>query len=170
MEIIYRRQGYLDQAKAMGERLASMNPSLRLYRLLAQFEMDEGNTDAAIEYFDKAQGMTEEVDEKAEYLYNIGSLHFQEERYRTAVEFANKSMSVMPGLAKAQDMKIKAYASAASSCGCRGLACRAIYWVLPGYGRYAPSSEEYFFEGWRPGMSVKVGGCMSWTGLTATVR
>lgn len=170
-------------------KVAELNPTYPVLTSLGRASLDEGNQDQAIEFFERAQQLAENDEQRRDAFYNIALVKEQQGQKATAANYAREALaldgshapslyligSLIQSSVGGGDARARAgywcaadyfnrAAAAASDADLAASARRA----AAGANSAAPNSEEYFFLGWRPGQTVQAS--YGWGNCSTTVR
>ncbi|MEP0548725.1 MAG: tetratricopeptide repeat protein [Rhodothermales bacterium] len=166
--------------------LVEMDPTPSLLRTLARGATDDGDFDEAQRLYERALELAEDPTEQRDIYYNIAVMKQQQGQLATASNFARKALEIDSN--HGPSLYILGSAIASSVRG-GDVPSRAAYWCAVDYfnraasdpqvssaarnaagtySRAAPSQEEYFFLGWKPGQSVSAS--YGWGSCSTTVR
>ena len=192
---IYRQLEYRGKMAAMGEQLSELNPTARVYRLLAEARLADGEAEEALELFQKALDMEGAEEQAREIYYNMGIAYQQVGRLANARTYFRRALQEDSSFGQALIGIGDLYVTAVAECGGGAMERddKAVYWLAADYYEraknansalanaantklrsirpYFPTEEDKFFKKWNAGDSYSVsGGCYSWIGETTTVR
>ncbi len=166
--------------------ILEMAPTAGLLRQVASAAAAEGNYDEAQRLYERALELAEDPSEKRDIFYNIAVMKQQQGQLATASNFARKALELDSN--HGPSLYIIGSAIASSIRG-TDVPSRAAYWCAVDYfnraasdpqvsgaarsaagtySRAAPSQEEYFFLGWKPGQTVNAS--YGWGSCSARVR
>ena len=166
--------------------LMEMAPTSGLLRSVASGAAADGDYDEAQRLYERALELAEDPTEKRDIFYNIAVMKQQQGQLATASNFARKALELDSN--HGPSLYILGSAIASSVRG-TDVPSRAAYWCAVDYfnraasdpqvsgaarnaagtySRAAPSQEEYFFLGWKPGQSVSAS--YGWGSCSTTVR
>ena len=166
--------------------LLEMAPTSGLLRTVASGAAAEGNYDEAQRLYERALELAEEPTEQRDIYYNIAVMKQQQGQLATASNFARKALELDGN--HGPSLYILGSAIASSIRG-NDVPSRAAYWCAVDYfnraasdpqvssaarsaagtySRAAPSQEEYFFLGWKPGQTVSAN--YGWGSCSTRVR
>ena len=172
--------------KQIAEVLVDRNPTPSLLRTLASGAAEEGDYDEAQNLYERALELAEDPIEKRDIYYNIAVMKQQQGQLATASNFAREALAIDAN--HGPSLYIIGSAIAASVRG-GDVPSRAAYWCAVDYfnraasdpqvsgqarsaagtySRAAPTAEEYFFLGWKPGQTVNAS--YGWGNCSTTVR
>lgn len=190
---IYVTLSHRDKAAALGQKLLEMQPTARIYRLLAKMHLEDGEAAEAFDLYEKALELPGAEEIKRDIYFNMGIAQQQMDRLSNARTYFRRALEEDPKFGGAYIAIGDLYATAVSNCGSFEREDRAVYWLVvdyyeraksvdPGvaaaanqkistYRRSFPDQEALFFKGWKAGQSYTVNyGCYSWIGESTTVR
>ncbi|MEX0599231.1 MAG: tetratricopeptide repeat protein, partial [Rhodothermales bacterium] len=191
---IYLDLEYREEAAELGDRLVEMQESARTYRRLGELHLQDGDTERAISYYERALDMPGASDSvRRDILYNLGIAMQQDGSLSQARSYFRQAMEIDPNYGRAYIAIGDLYATAVSACGTFEREDRAVYWLavdyyqrakandpsvasqadqkIATYRRSFPDQEALFFRNWEPGDSYRIDyGCYSWINETTTVK
>jgi tetratricopeptide (TPR) repeat protein len=163
----------------MVEAYVNAAPSSDAYVFYAGILMDGGETNKAIEYFNKAIGLESDNYKKAKYYYRVALIMKKQGSRSKAREYAYLALKERPSMGSAYLLIANLYAASANTCGTDEISKRMVYVaaadkarqakaVDPGisstanqyiksYMASAPSKKLVFTEGLASGSSHKIG-------------
>ncbi|TCO04944.1 tetratricopeptide repeat protein [Natronoflexus pectinivorans] len=156
---------------------------------LARMHLKARNFDRAIEYFGEAIELTEDDNQRGEYLHQLAQIHLSKGNYPASRRYALRAIDARPNWG-APFMTIgRAYAAAADQVGNDDFEKKAVYWAavdkfmraksvdssfeseansqIRAFSEHFPATEEIFFRGLEAGATYTVGG---WINERTTVR
>ncbi|GAO30982.1 TPR repeat protein [Geofilum rubicundum JCM 15548] len=156
---------------------------------LARMYLKAEDIDRALEFYAQAVELTENAEQKGEYLNQMATLHLSQDNLTQARNHALRAIEVRPDWGAPYILIGKAYALSANSIGSKELEKKSAYWaavdkfmkaksVDPSfadeaneqiriYSAHFPAKDEVFFEGLEVGSTYTVGG---WINERTTVR
>lgn len=190
----YNRQGSVQKASELSERLMKMEPSAETVRQVAQMHLEDGRPEDALQAYERAEKQGAEL--KAEDYFNRGTAYQKMEELARARDDYQKAIDMKDGFGRAYIAIGDLYARAVNQCSGSEMARndRAVYWAavdkyrqakridssiastadnkIQTYRRVFPSKEDIFYrEDWKSGQSFTIDyGCYSWIGETTSVR
>lgn len=191
---IYMKLSYRDKAHELGQRLLQMEPSVRVYQLLAKMHLEDGEFEEALALYEKALALPGAEERARDIYYNMGIAQQNLGRLANARTYFRRALEKDPNFGAAHLAIGDLYATAVQECGSTlSREDRAVYWLvvdqyqkaksvdpsvsgqanskISTYSRYFPSAEDLFFNNWKAGQSYRIDyGCYSWIGETTTVR
>ncbi len=172
----------------MVEAYVNAAPSSDAYVFYAGILMNSGETNKAIEYFNKAIDLESDNYKKAKYYYRVALIMKKKGSRSQAREYAYLALKERPSMGSAYLLIANLYASSANNCGTDEISKRMVYVaaadkarqakaVDPGitstanqyiksYMASAPSKKLVFTEGLTSGTSHKIG---CWINETAKI-
>ncbi len=192
---LYMQQGQRDKANQLSDQLLQMNPSLEVYRQIAEMRLEDGEAQRAFELYQTAESSTDAPLTTQDY-YNMGEAQEQMGNFRQARSYYRQAIEQDPSFGDAYIAIGDLYTQAVSECGGSemGRGDKAVYWLavdmyqqaksadssvastadskINTYRKYFPSAEDIFYrDDMEQGQSFRVDyGCYSWINETTTVR
>ena len=192
---LYTQQGQRDKANQLSDQLLQMNPSLEVYRQIAEMRLEDGEAQRAFELYQTAESSTDAPLTTQDY-YNMGEAQEQMGNFRQARSYYRQAIEQDPSFGDAYIAIGDLYTQAVSECGGSemGRGDKAVYWLavdmyqqaksadssvastadskINTYRKYFPSAEDIFYrDDMEQGQSFRVDyGCYSWINETTTVR
>ena len=191
---LYKDLQERDKLIDMLQQLMSMAPTAKVAVEIGTLQLEDGDANGAIEYFNQATSMTGSDAVSYEINFNQGIAHQQLGRLSQARNYFRSASRVRPD----EGRPIKAigdlYAETVRNCGAdMAREDRAVYWLVADYLERAkrvdpalsstvnrelsmyrkifPAQEDLFFMNWKPGDTYSVnGGCYSWIDESTKVR
>ncbi|MEJ2112943.1 MAG: hypothetical protein P8X62_04310 [Flavobacteriaceae bacterium] len=164
-----------------------LSPSANSAYYLGLLKDKEGDSKAAIEFYEQAISLQTDNFEKAKLLYKIGAKLKSRSSYGSARSYFRKALSANPSMGKAHLAIAQMYAASANNCGDTTFNKRAVFWLaadearkaarvdatlskvagqsVANYMAKAPSKGDIFNEG-NAGQSISIG---CWIGTSITV-
>lgn len=191
---IYLDLEYRQEAAELGDRLLEMQESATTYRRLGELHLQDGNTEEAIDYYERALAMPGATDDvRRDILYNLGIAKQQDGALAEARTYFRRSLEIDPNYGQAYIAIGDLYATAVSECGTFEREDQAVYWLsvdyyqraknanpsvapqadqkISTYRRSFPNQEAMFFKNWEAGQSYRIDyGCYGWINETTTVK
>ena len=190
---IYLSQSEREKAGALGARLAKMQKSAKVLRMLGQLHLQDGEAEKALEYYQQALEMPDADAVKRDIYFNMGIAQQQLGKLAAARQNFRQALELDPKFGQALMAIGDLYVTAVSNCGSFERDDRAVYWLavdyyeraraadpsvasqaaskISTYRRTFPDQEMLFFKGWKPGQSFRIDyGCYSWIGESTTVK
>ncbi|HYW34345.1 MAG TPA: tetratricopeptide repeat protein [Balneolaceae bacterium] len=197
---LYKQQGNTTQAEKINEKLYKINPSYQNATALANYAIQNGNYQQAINYLNKAKSKTNDSSKLKSIYYNLAKAYMNQDKLKTARNYARKAIHADPKWGQPYILMADIYANTVQSCTSgRNLkkSDKAVYWLvvdylnkakrvdpsvrsdadnqLQTYKQYTPSQQDIFFKSdWSKGKKIKINGslspCYSWIDETTTVR
>ncbi|MEX0748120.1 MAG: tetratricopeptide repeat protein [Rhodothermales bacterium] len=190
---IYLNLGEREKAATLGSRLATMKKSARVYRMLGQLHLQDGEAQQALEYYEQALELPDAGDVKRDIYFNMGIAQQQLGRLSAARSNFRQSLEVDSKFGQAYLAIGDLYVTAVGNCGSFEREDRAVYWLavdyyerarsvdpsvanqanqkIGTYRRSFPDQEALFFKNWKAGQSYRIDyGCYGWIGETTTIR
>ncbi len=178
--------------RTLREVMLTLDPTPNLLQIFARQSADEGDYDAAQDFYDRALALTEDPMEKRDINYNIAVFKQSQGQRASAANYARAALgfdqnhgpshyliaslaqqSVGGGDARARaaywcvaDLYSRA-ASAAATSGDNDLAATARR-AAANAASAGPSAEDYIFIGWKPGQQITAS--YGWGSCTTRVR
>jgi tetratricopeptide (TPR) repeat protein len=157
---------------------------------LARMNLENGNTERAIEYFKEAINLVENDNQKAEYFYQLAFLQLSQENFAEARSNARKAIEFKPEWGEPHLLIGDAYARSANIIGDNEFEHKTAYWAavdkfikaksvdpevteeankkIDYWMQYFPTKDEIFFrDDYEEGATHTVGG---WIGEQTKVR
>ena len=172
----------------MVEAYVNAAPSSDAYVFYAGILMDNGESNKAIEYFNKAIDLEPDNYKKAKYYYRVALIMKKQGSRSKSREYARLALKERPSMGSAYLLISNLYASSANTCGTDEISKRMVYVaaadkarqaksVDPGitatankyiksYMASAPSKKLVFTEGLESGSPHKIG---CWINETARI-
>lgn len=192
---LYLDQGQRDKATALSEKLLEMEPSIEDYRMIAEMRLDDGEAEAALDIYQRAEEEAGEALEAQDY-YNMGEAERLMEDAQAARSYYRRALEQDSEFGEAYIAIGDLYAQAVSDCGGgqMGRGDKAVYWAavdmyeqakaadasvastadqkIQTYRAYFPTAEDIFYrDDMEVGESFQINyGCYSWINETTTVR
>lgn len=189
---LYRNVDEVDKMEEIGHRLLEMDPSSRVYRLLAQVKYDQGAYAEALTLFEKSLSLAETNDEKRDVHYNMGLAYYELNRLPQARAEAEQALRLDASFGNAEMLIGDVYVRAVQGSNFERRD-KAVYWLavdhyrraaqrdatlesranqkINQYSRFFPDQEEKFFEGWQAGQAYEINyGRYSWISRSTTVK
>jgi tetratricopeptide (TPR) repeat protein len=172
--------------RQIAEVLVDREPTPSLLRTLAGGAAADGDYDEAQALYEQALELAEDPMEQRDIYYNIAVMKQQQGQLATASNFAREALEIDGNHGPSLYLIGSAIASSVRGTDVRS---RAAYWcaidyfnratndpqisgearsAIGTYSRYTPTSEEYFFLGWKPGQSISPS--YGWGSCSTTVR
>lgn len=191
---IYLKLSQRGKAAQLGQRLSKLEPSAKVYQLLAKMHLEDGEAQQAFELYQKALELPGGDEKAREIFFNMGIAQQQLGRLSNARTYFRKAIEKDPKFGQAYLAIGDLYATSVQQCGgTLSREDRAVYWLVVDqyeraraadpsvasqaaskigtYRRYFPSAEDMFFMSWKAGQSWRVDyGCYSWIGETTTMK
>lgn len=166
--------------------LLEYDPTPALLQTLAGGEASDGNYDEALSLYERALELAEDDATRRDIYYNIATMKYQQGQLATASNYAREALDIDSNHGPSLLLIGNAIASSVRDSDVRA---RAAYWcaidyfnratndpqvssqarsAIGTYSRYTPTSEEYFFLGWKPGQTVSAS--YGWGSCSTTVR
>ncbi|MDB4297136.1 hypothetical protein N9901_00110 [Flavobacteriaceae bacterium] len=131
----------------MVQQYQEVSPSPQASVFYAGILLEKGETNKALEYFNKAVTQEEDKAKKAKYLFKIATIMQKKGRSAKAVSYAKKALAQKPNLGRAYTMIATLYAKSSNSCGTDEFKKRMVYVAAENYARKAarvdPSISSY---------------------------
>lgn len=179
----------------MADRLSRLDPSPRVFRILGQMKMDDGDYPGAQADFQQAIAMSDDPQLKRDLYYNMATMEQENGNLQQSRNYARQALEMDANFGRSYLLIAGLYAEAVQNCGSMEREDKAVYWlVLDYYERaksvdpsvasqanqglrtfrpYAPSQEDKFFvKAWQnAGAPHRVNsGCYAWINETTRVR
>lgn len=191
---IYLELQYREEAAELGERLLELAESAVTYRRLGELHLQDGNTEQAIEFYERALEMPIATDGvRRDILFNLGIAKQQDGALSEARSFFRRALEIDPNYGRAYIAIGDLYATAVSQCGTFEREDQAVYWLafdyflrakaidqnvaaqadqkISAYRQSLPNQEALFFKGWEPGDTYRIDyGCYTWINESTTVK
>jgi tetratricopeptide (TPR) repeat protein len=172
--------------KAVAEVLVERDPTPSLLQTLAAGAAADEDYDEALALYERALELAEDDAARRDVYYNIATMKYQQGQLATASNYAREALDIDSNHGPSLLLIGNAIASSVRGGDVRA---RAAYWcaidyfsrasgdpqvssqarsAIGTYSRYTPTSEEYFFLGWKPGQTVSAS--YGWGSCSATVR
>ena len=168
--------------------LAEQNPSMDLYRALGSRACRQGDVEQCNTYFEQAAELATSSAERRDVYYQQASANFRAGQSGDAYRIAGRALELDGNHGPSLYLRASVVARAT---GGGSVQARAGYWCVADLFRQAantgdpriasdarraaarysaagPSSQEYFFLGWRPGQRISAS--TGYGGCTTTVR
>jgi tetratricopeptide (TPR) repeat protein len=192
---LYMQQGQRDKASQLSEQLLQMNPSLEIYRQIAEMRLEDGEAQRAFELYQTAESNAEASLTAQDY-FNMGEAQQQMGNLQEARSYYRQAIQQDESFGEAYIAIGDLYTQAVSECGGSemGRGDKAVYWLavdmyqraksvdpavastadskINTYSKYFPTAEDIFYrDDMEQGESFRVDyGCYSWINETTTVR
>lgn len=190
---IYLAQNYRDEAHQLGQRLLEMQPTSRIYQLLGELHLEDGEAQEALDLYEQALDMPDAEGNRRDIYYNMGVAYQQMARLANARTYFRRAIQEDESFGLGYIAIGDLYAAAVSGCGSFEREDRAVYWLVTDYYERArsadqtvrnianqkvntyrrsfPDSEALFFKKWNPGDRYHVNyGCYEWINEYTRVR
>ena len=191
---IYQDLGRTGQVQSLGEQLLERNPTVEVYRLMAEIQQDQGNVDRALEQYEQAVELAESDAERRNLYHSMAQMVLENGRVQQARNYARQALEIDPEYGPAYMTIGDAYATAVQQApGELGRMDRAVYWLVIDYYRqarqidpslagqadsaietyreYVPAREDIFFKDWEMGQEMTIDDePYQWIDETTTVR
>lgn len=191
---LYIKESQRAKAHELGQKLLTMDPSVRTYQLLAKMHLEDGEFQEALDLYEKALKMPDAESRARDIYFNMGIAQSQMGRLSNARTYFRRALEKDPNFGQALIAIGDLYATAVQQCGSTlGREDRAVYWLVVDtyerakavdpsvagqanskintYRRYFPTAEDMFFMNWKAGTSYRIDyGCYSWIGETTTMK
>jgi tetratricopeptide (TPR) repeat protein len=163
----------------MVEAYVNAAPSSDAYVFYAGILMESGDTNKAVEYFNKAIDLESDNYKKAKYYYRLALIMKKQGSLSKAREYAYLALKERPSMGSAYLLIANLYASSANSCGTDEISKRMVYVAaadkarqakavdpsitstankyISSYMASAPSKKLVFTEGLTSGSTHKIG-------------
>jgi tetratricopeptide (TPR) repeat protein len=172
--------------KQLATVLVERDPTPSLLQTLAGGAAADGDYDEAQALYEQALELAEDPMEQRNIYYNIAVMKQQQGQLATASNFAREALQIDGSHGPSLYLIGSAIASSVRGTDVRS---RAAYWcaidyfsratndpqisgearsAIGTYSRYTPTSEEYFFLGWKPGQTVSPS--YGWGSCSTSVR
>lgn len=172
--------------KAVAEALVERDPTPSLLQTLAAGAAADEDYDQALALYERALELAEDDSVRRDVYYNIATMRYQQGQLATASNFAREALGIDSNHGPSLLLIGNAIASSV-----RGgdVDSRAAYWcaidyfsrassdpqvssqarsAIGTYSRYTPTSEDYFFKGWKPGQTITAS--YGWGSCSTSVR
>ncbi len=190
---LYRALEMSEKMEGMGQKLLAMEPSARVYRLLAELKYENGEYAEAITLNEQALELVgEDVTTQRDIRYNMALSNYELNRLQAARSQARQAIRLDASFGRAHMLIGDVYAKSVTG-SAFDREDRAVYWLVMDYyerakradesltsaanskiSRYRgamPSTEDKFFKGWKAGQSYAINyGRYAWIGENTTVR
>lgn len=190
----YNRQGNVEKASKIANRLMKMEPPAETVREIAQMRLEDGRPKAALEAYDRASEQGAEL--KAEDYFNRGTAYQKMGQLAKARQEYRKAIELREDFGRAYIAIGDLYARSVNKCsgGEMKRKDKAVYWAavdkyrqakeidpsvsstanskIRTYRKVFPTKEDIFYRSdWEQGGSFTINyGCYSWIGETTSVR
>ncbi|HLW06634.1 MAG TPA: hypothetical protein VKY45_03660 [Marinilabiliaceae bacterium] len=156
---------------------------------LAKMYLKSNDIKRSIEFFKEAVDLSEDNQQKGEFLRQLGLIYLSEENYSAARTNALRAIEARPDWGAPYILIGKAYAASANTIGSKEIEKKSAYWaavdkfmkaksvdpsvtdeaneLIKIYSAHFPATDEVFFEGLETGSTYTVGG---WINERTTVR
>jgi tetratricopeptide (TPR) repeat protein len=164
--------------------IVNMNPTFGRLTTLANVYVSEGDPDQATLLFERALEIAENSNQRRDTYYNIAAMKQQQGQRASAANYVREALAIDAN--HGQSLFLMGSLIQTSVRG-NDIDSRAAYWCAADFFsraasqgvsnaraaaasalRAAPSSEDYFFKGWRPGQTVTAS--YGWGSCQARVR
>lgn len=173
------------------ELLHAIEPSSSSARGLARMCVKQGDADRAVEFYNEAISLEEDVEMKSKFFYELSAINLSNNKFAAAKAAAYSAIELRPNWGDPYILLGKIYAAGGKTIGEKPYEKTACYWVavdkfakakavdsdekvqteatelIRQYSQYFPSKEDLFMEGLRDGESYTVGGFI---GERTTIR
>lgn len=170
---------------ATSELLHQIEPTSSSARGLARMYVKQGDGDKAVEYYNQAINLEEDVEVKAKFYYELSAVNLSNNKYGAAKAAAYEAIALKANWGDPYLLLGKIYAAGGKTIGEKPYEKAACYWVavdkfakakavdssekiqseatdlIRQYSQYFPSKEDLFMEGLRDGDAYTVGGFIS---------
>ncbi|MCS7081636.1 MAG: tetratricopeptide repeat protein [Bacteroidetes bacterium] len=189
---LYRQLGMRDRMRELGRKLLTLEPSARLYVMLGQLDLEDGQYAQALQAYEKALALNPDAETRKIVYYNMALANQSMGRLSVARTYARRALEIDPNWGEPYLLIATLYATAVQNCGKFEREDRAVYWLVddylerakrdPGtaarasqlqaqYRRYFPTAEDKFFKGWKEGERYLINyGCYEWISEATTIR
>lgn len=192
---LYQQEGYRDMVYELAPVVLEQAPTARTYRMVGKMRLEDGDSEEAIELYERSLEMDGGQDAAKEVYYNIGLAHQQQSRLSSARTYFRRSLQADPSYAQALMAIGDLYQTAVQNCSTFEREDRAVYWLATDYferaarvaesdalaqqartrasglRQYYPTPEDKFFKDWTAGDRYMIDyGCYSWINEATTVR
>jgi hypothetical protein len=116
----------------ISEALYKLNPSADAAYKLGIVEVQRGNTNKALGYFNQAAGMFTDNSKKAFVYYRMATMYANNNKSQ-ARTYAKKALNVKPSYGRAYLLIAQLYGSSINDCGSTPFEKRAMYWLAAQY-------------------------------------
>ena len=156
---------------------------------LGRMYLKSGDINKSIEFFNEAVNLSDDRQQKGEYLYQIAMIHLSQDRFAQARSNALRAIEARPDWGAPYILIGNAYALSANSIGSKEFEKKTAYWaavdkfmkaksVDPSvtdqaneqiriFSAHFPAVDEIFFQGMAVGDTYEVGG---WINERTTIR
>ena len=192
---LYLNQGQRGKASELSSQLLQMNPSLEIYRQIAEMRLEDGRSQEALDLYQKAEDNTDAALTAQDY-FNMGEAQENMGNFPQARQHYRQAIEQDSGFGQAYIAIGDLYAQAVSNCGGSemGRGDKAVYWLavdmyqraksvdesvastanskINTYRKYFPTAQDIFYrDDMELGKSFQVNyGCYSWINDVTTVR
>jgi len=192
---LYLNQGQRSKASGLSDKLLQMNPSLEIYRQIAEMRLEDGRAQEALDLYQEAEANADAPLTAQDY-FNMGEAQENLGNFAEARQYYRQAIEQDSGFGQAYIAIGDLYAQAVSNCGGSemGRGDKAVYWLavdmyqqaksadesvastannkINTYRKYFPTAEDIFYrDDMEPGQSFRVDyGCYAWINETTTVR
>lgn len=192
---LYQQEGYRDMVYELAPVVLEKAPTARTYRMVGKMRLEDGDSEEAIDLYERSLEMEGGTDAAREIYYNIGLAHQQQGRLSRARTFFRRSLEADPSYAQALMAIGDLYQTAVQNCSTFEREDRAVYWLATDYferaarvadseavaqqarqraaglRQYYPTAEDKFFKDWTAGDRYMIDyGCYTWINEATTVR
>lgn len=192
---LYQQEGYRDMVYELAPVVLEQAPTARTFRMVGKMRLEDGDSDEAIELYERSLEMEGGQGAAREVYYNIGLAHQQQGRLSRARTFFRQALQADPSYAQALMAIGDLYQTAVQNCSTFEREDRAVYWLATDYferaarvaesdavaqqararasslRQYYPTAEDKFFKDWTAGDRYTIDyGCYTWINETTTVR
>lgn len=192
---LYLNQGQRNRAEQLSDKLLEMNPSLEVYRQVAEMRLDDGEAQQAFDLYQTAENEADAPLTAQDY-FNMGEAQEQMGNFPEARTYYRQAIQQDESFGEAYIAIGDLYAQAVSECGGSRMnrGDKAVYWLavdmyrqakaadpavastadskINTYRQYFPTAEDIFYrDDMEEGQSFRIDyGCYSWINETTTVR
>ncbi len=191
---LYMQTNQRGEASRLANQLLERDPSPRIYRIVAEMRLEDGESQKAFDLYEQAaEASGDSVN--AEVYYNMGIAQQQMDQMSRARTYFRQALDVDPDFGRALIAIGDLYVRAVSQCGGGQMqpTDQAVYWLATDYYQrakqadpslantvdqnintyrdYFPSRESMFFNDWQAGQSYSIDyGCYGWIAESTTVK
>jgi tetratricopeptide (TPR) repeat protein len=126
---------------SMVEAYVNAAPSSDAFVFYAGILMDQGETNKAVEYFNKAIGLEPDNYKKAKYYYRVALVYKKKGSRSKAREYARLAIKERPSMGSAYLLISNLYASSANTCGTDEISKRMVYVAAADKARQAKAAD-----------------------------
>lgn len=191
---IYQDLNRSDRMEQLGQKLLQRDPTVEVYRLMAELKENQGQIDRALDYYRQASEIAETSTERRDLYHEIAQMLLENGRLQEARRYARRVLEIDSNYGPAYMTIGDVYASAVQrASGQLDRMDRAVYWLvidyyqramqvdpslstqaeraIDTYREYTPARQDIFFQDWELGQELTIDyEPYGWIDETTTVR